>query len=53
MKPKNFLTILITVLASLLSSSCLVQETVTVNGEVMKEDYVVKDPVKDVIDNSP
>ena len=53
MKPKNFLTILIAVLASLLSSGCLVQETVTVNGEVMKEDYVVKDPVKDVIDNTP
>jgi len=53
MKPKNFLTISIAVLASLLSSSCLVQETVTVNGEVMKEDYVVKDPVKDVIDNTP
>lgn len=53
MKPKNILTILIAVVAPLLSSGCLVQETVTVNGEVMKEDYVVKNPIKDVIDNSP
>lgn len=53
MKPKNILTILIAVVAPLLSSGCLVQETVTVNGEVMKEGYVVKDPIKDVIDNSP
>lgn len=53
MKPKNILTILIATVAPLLSSGCLVQETVTVNGEVMKEGYVVKDPIKDVIDNSP
>jgi outer membrane protein assembly factor BamE (lipoprotein component of BamABCDE complex) len=42
----------VTTLIAALSSACLIQETVTVNGQVQKEGYVVKRPIKDVIGNS-
>lgn len=37
---------------SLFSTSCLVQEKVTVNGQVMEEGYVVKRPFADALNNS-
>ena len=38
--------------AVILMSGCLTQETVTSNGEVISQDYVIKRPLKDVIENS-
>lgn len=35
-----------------LSSGCLTQQTVTSNGEVISQDYVIKRPLKDVIENT-
>lgn len=35
-----------------LVSGCLTQETVTSNGEVISQDYVIKRPLKDAIENS-
>lgn len=43
---------LFSALITVLSTGCLVKETVTVNGEVMQEDYKIKRPIEDVIDNS-
>lgn len=40
------------VLLAVFSTSCLVQEKVTVNGQVMEEGYVVKRPIADALDNS-
>jgi hypothetical protein len=37
---------------TLLLTGCLVQETVTVNGEVREEDYKFKRPIKEAIENS-
>lgn len=37
---------------TLLFTGCLVQETVTVNGEVREEDYKFKRPIKEAIENS-
>lgn len=34
---------------ALLASGCLMKQTVTRNGQVMSEDYVVKRPLKDAI----
>ena len=31
---------------------CLTQQTVTSNGEVISQEYVIKRPLKDVIENS-
>ena len=33
-------------------SGCLTQQTVTSNGEVISQDYVIKRPLKDVIENT-
>ena len=35
-----------------LSTGCLVQETVRVNGQVKERDYKIKRPIKEVIGNS-
>lgn len=43
---------LISTVMALLSSSCVVRQTVTENGSVVKENYKIKRPVKDVIENS-
>ena len=43
---------LITASAVMLLNSCLVQEKVTRNGEVIKEDYTVKRPLKGAMENS-
>ncbi len=32
--------------------SCLMRQTVTENGQVISSDYVVKRPLKDVIENT-
>ncbi|HEX7261206.1 MAG TPA: hypothetical protein VF258_05270 [Luteolibacter sp.] len=37
---------------ALLSSGCLIRRTVTENGSVVKDNYQIKRPVKDVIHNS-
>jgi hypothetical protein len=47
----TFICLFSTIMA-VLSSGCLVRETVTVNGEVMEEGYKVKRPLKDAIENS-
>ena len=49
MKATTFATCL---LASALLSGCLTQQTVTSNGEVISQDYVIKRPLKDAIENS-
>lgn len=43
---------LISAAMALLSTGCLVKETVTVNGEVREEDYKIKRPLKEAIENS-
>jgi outer membrane protein assembly factor BamE (lipoprotein component of BamABCDE complex) len=43
--------ILASALAALLSG-CLTQETVTSNGQVISQDYVIKRPLKDAIERS-
>jgi outer membrane protein assembly factor BamE (lipoprotein component of BamABCDE complex) len=43
---------LLFLLLSLFSTSCLMQEKVTVNGQVMEEGYVVKRPIADALNNS-
>ena len=37
---------------TLLLTGCLVQETVSVNGEVRQEEYKIKRPIKEAIENS-
>lgn len=37
---------------ALLLTGCLVQETVSVNGEVREEEYKIKHPIKEAIENS-
>lgn len=39
-------------MAAALHTSCLVQETVTRNGEVEEEGYVFKRPIKEAIENT-
>ncbi len=52
MKTKlSFICLFATAMA-VLSTGCLVREKVTVNGEVVQEDYKIKRPLKDAIDNS-
>ncbi len=34
------------------SSGCLVEQTVTRNGEVEQEGYVIKHPIKEAIENT-
>ena len=36
---------------AVLLSGCLTQQTVTSNGEVISQDYVIKRPLKDAIEN--
>ena len=38
--------------SAVLLSGCLTQQTVTSNGEVISQDYVIKRPLKDAIENS-
>ncbi len=52
MTPKLLCNCLLSTAMVVLSSGCLVKEKVTVNGEVMADDYKIKRPLKDAIDNS-
>jgi hypothetical protein len=52
MKPGLLAKYLLAASLVVLSSGCLTQETVTSNGEVISQDYVIKRPLKDVIENS-
>lgn len=38
--------------AIVLLPGCLTQETVTQNGEVISQDYVIKRPLKDAVERS-
>lgn len=49
---KKFTTCLLASSLAFLFSGCLTQETVTSNGEVISQDYVIKRPLKDAIENS-
>jgi len=40
------------VAAALLLSGCLMRQTVTENGEVVEENYIVKRPLKDAVERS-
>lgn len=52
MKPGTFLKSLLLLSASVACSGCLVEQTVTRNGEVVKEGYAIKRPIKEAIENS-
>ncbi len=52
MKPTIFAKCLLASALVVLLSGCLTQETVTSNGEVISQDYVIKRPLKDAIENS-
>ena len=52
MKTKFSFICLFTAAMVVFSSGCLVREKVTVNGQVVQEDYKIKRPLKDAIDNS-
>ena len=52
MKSGIFIKCLLASLLAILSSGCLTQQTVTSNGEVISQEYVIKRPLKDVIENS-
>ncbi len=52
MKIKSTPLWFISVAMTLLTTGCLVQETVTVNGEVREEEYKFKRPLKEAIENS-
>ena len=43
---------LLACIVAVTTSGCLTQETVTSNGEVISQDYVIKRPLKEVIENS-
>ncbi len=52
MKSTIFAKCLLASTLVVLLSGCLTQETVTSNGEVISQDYVIKRPLKDAIENS-
>jgi outer membrane protein assembly factor BamE (lipoprotein component of BamABCDE complex) len=52
MNAKTATIVMLSAMLAVFSSGCLVQETVTVNGEVRKEGYVVKRPIADALGNS-
>lgn len=52
MKSVSLTVCLFAAVAVALLPSCLMRQTVTENGEVISSDYVVKRPLKDVIENS-
>lgn len=52
MKRFPILSFLLVMLSSSLLSSCLTQRTVTQGGRTVSQDYVIKRPIKDALDNS-
>lgn len=52
MKSGTFAKCLLASAVAILSSGCLTQQTVTSNGEVISQEYVIKRPFKDAIENS-
>lgn len=52
MKHIRTFSLLLALISSLLFSSCLTQRTVTQGGRTVKQDYVIKRPLKDALDNS-
>lgn len=52
MKPIILAKYLLAAFLVVLLSGCLTQQTVTSNGEVISQDYVIKRPLKNAIENS-
>jgi len=52
MKRFPILSLLLVMLSSTLLSSCLTQRTVKQGGRTVSQDYVIKRPIKDALDNS-
>ncbi len=52
MKSGIFAKCLLASIMAILSSGCLTQQTVTSNGQVISQDYVIKRPLQDAIKNS-
>ena len=52
MNLKFSLKFLLACSVAIMTSGCLTQETVTSNGEVISQDYVIKRPLKEAIENS-
>jgi hypothetical protein len=52
MKTISTFSLLLALVSSLLFSSCLTQRTVTQGGRTVSQDYVIKRPIKDALDNS-
>lgn len=52
MKSGTLAKCLIAATLVIISSGCLMRQTVTENGEVISNDYVIKRPLKDAIERS-
>jgi serine protease inhibitor len=52
MKYTVFAKCLLVSALAVLSSGCLTQQTVTSNGEIISQDYVIKRPLKDAIEST-
>jgi outer membrane protein assembly factor BamE (lipoprotein component of BamABCDE complex) len=52
MKPATLLIPLLVPIVAVACSGCLVEQTVTRNGEVVKEGYAIKRPIKEAMENS-
>jgi hypothetical protein len=52
MKIKTIAKCLLASTVVVFSSGCLMQQTVTENGEVTSSNYVIKRPIKELIENS-
>jgi len=52
MSPKLIPLCVFSAAMAVLLSGCLMQRTVTSNGQTIEQNYVVKRPLKDALDNS-
>ncbi len=52
MNPKLILMCILSTAAAVLLNGCLMRQTVTSGGEVVEDNYVIKRPLKDAIENS-
>lgn len=52
MNPKLILMCILSTAAAVLLNGCLMRQTVTDDGEVVADNYVIKRPLKDAIKNS-
>jgi outer membrane protein assembly factor BamE (lipoprotein component of BamABCDE complex) len=49
---RTFITAATTILLTLLTSGCLTQRTVSQGGHTVSQEYVIKRPLKEALDNS-